>query len=80
VNVIAPRGARVMLDGHSVSGFESIGDGSYEVAPVFLESAGEHEIHGVSGQQIGIVLYGYGDYTSYMLPGGLDLRIIGIPL
>ena len=27
----------------------------------------------------GIVVYGYGMYTSYMYPGGLDLKTIDVP-
>jgi hypothetical protein len=27
----------------------------------------------------GIVVYGFGSYTSYMYPGGLDLTAINIP-
>ena len=30
--------------------------------------------------QKGIVVYGYGAYTSYMYPGGLDLQRISPPI
>ena len=30
-------------------------------------------------QEFGIVVYGFGNYTSYMYPGGLDLEAIDIP-
>ena len=80
VNVIAPAGSDVLLDGQLIDGFEPVGDGTLEAAPVFLDRPGQHELRGADGQSIGLVLYGYGAYTSYMLPGGLDLRIIGVPL
>jgi hypothetical protein len=45
---------------------------------VQLPSGSEgHEIHGDS--PFGLVVYGYGSRTSYMYPGGLDLRIVNIP-
>ena len=47
-----------------------------------------HEIqpgsHGIyltteeDGLDFGIVVYGYGQYTSYMYPGGLDLEVINL--
>ena len=37
------------------------------------------ETHNVSGDMaFGIVVYGYGSYTSYMYPGGLNLNAINI--
>jgi hypothetical protein len=32
-----------------------------------------------SAQTVGIVVYGYAPYTSYMMPGGLDLQPINGP-
>ena len=49
----------------------------YQVASVRLLAAGAHEVHSQLGAGIGLQVYGFGDYTSYMLPGGLDLRPLG---
>ena len=37
-------------------------------------SGGQHNIS--SDQAFGIVVYGFGSYTSYMYPGGLDFEQI----
>jgi IgGFc binding protein len=77
VSVIARAGDEVRLDGTTLGGFMPIGDGAFEVTAVPLTRAGPHEVHSEHNQGIGVNVYGYGDYTSYMLPGGLDLRVIG---
>jgi hypothetical protein len=78
VNVTAPTGAVVMLDGLPVSGFTAIGSSGFEVARVILPNGvdGNHQI--TSDQKIGITVYGYGQYTSYWYPGGLDLSDIPV--
>jgi len=37
---------------------------------------GVHQV--LSTQPFGIIVYGFGSYTSYMYPGGLDLRVINV--
>jgi hypothetical protein len=76
VNVTAPAGVTVLLDGNPVSGFQAVGGTGFQVAQVSVR-AGQHTI--TSDQPFGIVVYGYGTYTSYMYPGGLDLNAINIP-
>lgn len=76
VGVTAPSGATVTLDGSPVSGFQPIGGTGFSSAQVTI-SGGQHTIS--SDQKFGIVVYGYGQYTSYMYPGGLDLNSINIP-
>ncbi|MFT3927542.1 MAG: IgGFc-binding protein [Myxococcales bacterium] len=76
VTVIAPVGEDVMLDGDTVLGFEPLGQTGYAIATKKLEQAGAHELYTEGGAPVGIALYGFGAYTSYMLPGGLDLRLI----
>jgi hypothetical protein len=76
VSIIAQVGDRVILDGTEVQGFDTIPGSSFQVASVQLRAAGAHEVHSELGSGIGVQLYGYGDYTSYMLPGGLDLRVL----
>jgi hypothetical protein len=78
VDIIARTGEVVMLDDKLVSGFVPVGTSGYSVAFLKLDRAGAHEIRGISGQGIGIVLYGLGLYTSYMLPGGLDLEPVPV--
>ncbi len=76
VSVIARAGDEVQLDGVTLGGFTPIGDGSFTVTTATLRKSGVHEVHSEHGQGIGLNVYGYGDYTSYMVPGGLDLRVI----
>ncbi len=76
VNVVAPLGQDVMLDGERVEGdWRPIGDTSFQSARVPI-SAGAHVMEAVAG--FGITVYGFGSYTSYMYPGGLDLKIINL--
>jgi hypothetical protein len=77
VSIIARAGDEVRLDGKTLAGFAPIGDGAFQVTAVALTKPGAHEVHSEHNQGIGVNVYGYGDYTSYMLPGGLDLRVIG---
>ena len=60
----------------AVGGFQAIGNTGYSVARVTLSNAGDGN-HTVTGDQaFGISVYGYGQYTSYWYPGGLNLEII----
>jgi hypothetical protein len=80
VNVTAPIGAVVTLDGVQVTGFSPIGTSDYAVARVQLSGGpandGNHSV--TSSQPFGVSVYGYGQYTSYWYPGGLDLATIPI--
>jgi hypothetical protein len=73
VNVTAPMDATIMLDGTPVTGFQPVGSTGFGVARVAI-TGGEHDITGSA--PFGIVVYGFGLYTSYMYPGGLDLEAI----
>ncbi len=75
VNITAPTGATVKLDGVDVAGFTPIGGTGYGVARVQLpgSNSGNHTVTG--DQSVGISVYGYGQFTSYWYPGGLDLKI-----
>jgi len=73
VNVIAPSTATVTLDGTDLSGFTPIGDAEFAVARVSL-AGGSHMIS--SSAEFGIMCYGYGNYTSYMYSGGMDIDLI----
>ena len=70
VTFIAPDGAAVTLDGTAVTGFAPIA-GGYSTATVAL-AAGSHTAQ--SADPFGIQVYGVAPYTSYMYPGGLNLK------
>ena len=75
VNVTAPANATVMLDGAQVAGFVPIGASGFSVARVQLSNAGDGNHVMTGNEPFGISVYGYGQYTSYWYPGGLDLKI-----
>ena len=82
VDITAPAGATVTLDGNPITAFTPIGASGFGLARVFPLDAGpggdgNHSIN--SGTPFGITVYGYGQYTSYWYPGGLDLAEIPIP-
>ena len=75
VNVTASEGQTVMLDGAAVTGWRTVGTTGMQTARVQV-SGGAHAMS--SDQTFGIVVYGFGSYTSYMYPGGLDFETINI--
>jgi hypothetical protein len=78
VNVITEVGAVPVLDGQPIGGTPSpIGSTMFQVTRLPV-AGGPHSITGEKA--FGIVVYGYGDYTSYMYPGGLDLKNIAIDI
>jgi hypothetical protein len=74
VNVIAPAGATVTVDGANVAGFAAIGGSGFDWAHVALSSSNNGVHNASSSSPFGIEVYGYGAYTSYMYPGGLNLN------
>jgi hypothetical protein len=77
VNIIAPTGATVVLDGALLGGFEPIGGTVMSTTSQRIRG-GAHAIEGTA--PFGILVYGFGSYTSYFYPGGLDLRRISPPI
>ena len=75
LNVTATMGQQVMLDGAPVTGWRPVGASGMQTARVAIRP-GAHQI--LSSQPFGIVVYGFGSYTSYMYPGGLDLNVINV--
>ena len=75
-NIVAPMGATVTLDGANVGGFTAIGNTGFGVARVPLNNGGDGNHLLTGNQPFGIQVYGYGQYTSYWYPGGLDLNLI----
>lgn len=78
IDVIAPTGSLVTLDGKLLSGFTPVGNSGYGVTFVVVTTPGAHELRGSNGLGLGVVLYGLAPYTSYMLPGGLDLTPVDV--
>lgn len=76
VSVVAKHGAKVELDGEVVpaGAFSPVGASGFGVARVKLAPTEIHRAEGDS--KFGISVYGYGRYTSYMYPGGLNLTHI----
>jgi hypothetical protein len=76
VNVVAPNGTTVTLDGVGLAGFIGIGATGFSVLRVELGpgAGGVHEITGT--QPFGISVYGYGIDTSYWYPGGQNLELL----
>ncbi len=54
-----------------------LGGSNMGVARVKLAATGSHSL--TSSKPVGIQVYGYGSYTSYQYPGGLNLRSIAPP-
>ena len=71
VNVVAPSGTTVNLDGSPVSGWIAVGTTGFEVARVSI-AAGAHHVESQGGIRFGITAYGYASFTSYLYPGGLN--------
>jgi len=81
VNVVAEAGTTVLLDGEPLpdSAFSDIAATSLRVARHMLPA--DRDVFRIeSTRPFGIVVYGYGAFTSYMYPGGLDLKKIAPPI
>jgi len=78
--VSAPTGAVVSLDGANLTATPApVGSTGFGIlrAPLGPGQAGAHVL--TSTQPVGIQVMGYGSYTSYQYPGGLDLVHISPP-
>ena len=76
VDIIAPMGAVVQVDGAPVGAFMPIGGSGFGIGHVKLSNAGNGS-HTVSAdKKVGISVYGVLSYGSYWYPGGLDLDAI----
>jgi hypothetical protein len=78
VNITAPTGTTVTLDGATVpaASFTAIGSSGYSVAKRQLANGGTGNHSVSSSSPFGITVYGYGQYTSYWYPGGMNLDTI----
>ena len=72
LNVVVPAGVELTLDDQPLRGsMESLGGFNVLTLPIM---AGPHRLRSGGGQGVGLKVYGSAPYTSYMYPGGLDLR------
>jgi hypothetical protein len=78
--IVAPTGASVSLDGLPVATSPTpVGSSGYAVMRVKL-GAGQKGAHVLAASKpVGLQVMGYGAYTSYTYPGGLDLKYISPP-
>jgi hypothetical protein len=78
VNIMVPTGSVVTLDGTAIpaGSFAPIGATGFSVARSALSGAGTGNHSITSADDFGISVYGYGPYTSYWYPGGLDLAVL----
>lgn len=75
ITVIHPVGEFPLLDGMPIAGDTREINDLYSRTNMEIEGG----IHGISSDTpFGIIVYGVGRYTSYMYPGGLDLKEIPI--
>jgi len=74
VDVVAPPGTSIDLDSADVtSKLTAIAGTGYLVGRLQLTNAGDGVHKLTATQPVGIQVMGYGDNTTYMYPGGLDL-------
>jgi hypothetical protein len=74
VTVVAPTNGTVSVDGTNVASWTNIGASGYRFAYVQLSNSGNGTHSATGSLPFGIQVYGYGSYTSYAYPGGLDLK------
>jgi hypothetical protein len=78
--VIGPTGTNISLDGTNVAAAATpIGSTGFGVTRITLDAgnAGAHVL--TASNPVGLQVMGYGSYTSYQYPGGLDLALIAPP-
>ncbi len=78
-DVVAPPGTNLNLDGSGVSAPTTVVNSSYSVTRIPL-GPGNDGAHILTGTMpFGVQVIGYGNYTSYQYPAGLDLAQIAPP-
>jgi hypothetical protein len=73
INIIAREHQLILIDDRVIGGFTTIKGTNVSIARLGV-APGEHVAK--SATPFGLVIYGYAPYTSYMMPGGLDLQPI----
>jgi hypothetical protein len=79
VDVVHPAAATITLDGTALAGTQSPAGNNHVVTRVTLTNTngGAHTLE--SDVPVGIQVSGYGSYTSFYYPGGLNLKSIAPP-
>lgn len=75
ISVVAPVGATVTVDGASLSGWEKLPSGNWQVARRSL-NAGSHAL--TSDEKVGLYVYGWDTYVSYGYPGGMNIDVLRV--
>ncbi len=73
LNIIAPVGANITVDGQPVAGLQDIGNTGFSYIQLLVQD-GVHVVRG--DQPFGLVAYGYDCDVSYAYPGGLNLEAL----
>jgi len=76
VDIVAPAGSAVTVDGAPVGNFAPIGNTNFSLAHVNLSNGGDGTHNIMADKKVGISVYGVVNYGSYWYPGGLDLDVI----
>jgi hypothetical protein len=74
VNITATMGTAVTLDGMAVGALTAIGATGFGFVRVELDNSGDGNHTLIGDDSFGVSVYGYGDFTSFWYPGGLDLQ------
>jgi len=79
VDIVAPPGAHVTLDGELLPAPNVLQDMGFMIVRANLprSSGSAHRL--IADKPVGLQVVGYGAYTSYQLPGGMDLLPIAPP-
>ncbi len=71
VNLVAPAGTEVYLDGQQLIGWQSVDATEFSVLRTEVQ-AGAHRLESVADVGFGVTSYGYARFTSYLYPGGMN--------
>ena len=71
LNIVAPNGAQITIDGQPVAGLTPLGNTGFSTVQLTVAD-GVHRLE--SAQPFGLVSYGYNCDVSYAYPGGLNLE------
>ena len=80
IDVVGPPGTQITLDGKPLNVAPSFVNASWLITRVSLQAGsgkGSHVL--VASNPVGVQVVGYGAYTSYQYPAGLDLSEISAP-
>jgi hypothetical protein len=79
-DVVVPQGTLLTLDGFAVASTPNAVNDTWSVVRLELTNTGSNGAHILSGTKpFGVQVIGYGAYTSYQYPAGLDLVPIAPP-